>query len=77
MREKYNLDEVRKLEMYRILVSTSKIREETLQNYLYSINNEESMIRNLEKINLIDDVFKELCGLSVMREGVIKTDENE
>lgn len=62
-------EQIRKHELYRVLLSTSKLYEDEVDNMYKNINNEDLLHRSQERAQLISDVLAEVCGLSREREG--------
>ena len=69
------LNEIRKHEMYRVLLNTSKLYEDEFDSIRNNLNNETILLRSQERLQLIADVLAEVCGLTRQRHGEIKNRE--
>ena len=58
-----SLKELRAHELYRALISTSKIYNDNMELLTQVLGNEELVERYQERLKLISDVFAELVGL--------------
>lgn len=63
------LKELRAHELYRVLISTSKIYNNNMELLTQAIGDEDLVKRYQERLELMSDVFAELVGLERKRDG--------